>query len=223
MYFDIASPQWVSVTGNCSSFGVSQLPANGYTIPQNSVALLPLGHYVLIAGSSSNSQANAIPGVFAYGPWFFILEAMEGPCVTPAFSVTRSAQAYCPGSIVTLGCVVTSSPQGTLSFQWWRGSQSNQISGANSQTFVMTSLDAMSQGTYGCTVTNPCGESSIASVVVQQCITDISCNGTVDVTDIFVFLQLWFSRDPRADFNHFNGINVGDIFDFLGSWFSGCS
>jgi hypothetical protein len=47
-------------------------------------------------------------------------------------------------------------------------------------------------------------------------------DGLLTVQDIFDFLVLWFSSDPRADVNGTNGVNITDIFDFLTAWFAGC-
>jgi YVTN family beta-propeller protein len=51
---------------------------------------------------------------------------------------------------------------------------------------------------------------------------DVDGNFTVNVADIFAFLNVWFAGDPRADFNGVGGINVQDIFDYLNAWLSGC-
>jgi hypothetical protein len=44
----------------------------------------------------------------------------------------------------------------------------------------------------------------------------------VGVQDLFLFLELFFREDPRADVNELGGISVQDIFDFLAAYFSGC-
>ena len=51
---------------------------------------------------------------------------------------------------------------------------------------------------------------------------DANADLTVTVTDIFTFLTLWFSGDPRADFNGVGGVNVQDIFAYLTAWFGKC-
>ena len=55
------------------------------------------------------------------------------------------------------------------------------------------------------------------------CPADYDCNGAANLQDIFSFLALWFSRDPRADFNGLTGVTVQDIFDFLSAYFTGCA
>ncbi|MBY0313504.1 MAG: alkaline phosphatase family protein [Phycisphaerales bacterium] len=60
------------------------------------------------------------------------------------------------------------------------------------------------------------------SVSVQNaaCATDHNNSGSVDVTDIFAFLNDWFAGD--ADFNRDAQNTLQDIFDFLNAWFAGC-
>ena len=50
------------------------------------------------------------------------------------------------------------------------------------------------------------------------CRCDTNANGTLEVQDIFDFLNLWFAGSPQADFNG-GGLSVQDIFDFLSCWF----
>jgi len=44
----------------------------------------------------------------------------------------------------------------------------------------------------------------------------------VTVQDLFSYLGLWFSLDPRADFNSDQSVTVQDLFSFLTAWFGGC-
>jgi hypothetical protein len=66
------------------------------------------------------------------------------------------------------------------------------------------------------------GPSDIAFYVVGPCAPDFDRNGSVNVLDIFAFLNAWFSGDMSADYNHDGALSVLDIFDFLNSWFVGC-
>jgi len=54
------------------------------------------------------------------------------------------------------------------------------------------------------------------------CAPDFNQNGTLEVQDIFDFLNAWFALDPRTDFNGVGGVTTQDIFDFLNAWFTGC-
>jgi ELWxxDGT repeat protein len=57
--------------------------------------------------------------------------------------------------------------------------------------------------------------------VVTFCNADFNQNGAIELTDIFAFLNAWFTGDPSADFNQQNGVELGDIFAFLNAWFAG--
>ena len=54
------------------------------------------------------------------------------------------------------------------------------------------------------------------------CLADFNNSGTIEVQDIFDFLNAWFAGSPSADFNRSGGLEVQDIFDFLNGWFAGC-
>ncbi|MBY0311624.1 MAG: glycoside hydrolase family 16 protein [Phycisphaerales bacterium] len=54
------------------------------------------------------------------------------------------------------------------------------------------------------------------------CVADVNNSGTLDIVDVFEFLNAWFSVAPIADFNRSGDITVQDIFDFLNTWFQGC-
>jgi hypothetical protein len=53
-----------------------------------------------------------------------------------------------------------------------------------------------------------------------RCPADIDTDGVRTVDDIFVFLNLWFASDPRANFDGMGGITIDDIFIFLNAWFA---
>jgi hypothetical protein len=54
------------------------------------------------------------------------------------------------------------------------------------------------------------------------CPADFNCSGTLEVQDIFDFINAWLASDPHADFNRVNAVTIDDIFDFLNAWFTGC-
>jgi hypothetical protein len=57
---------------------------------------------------------------------------------------------------------------------------------------------------------------------VVDCPPDFNANGTLEVQDIFDFLNAWFAGYADADFDGANGLQVADIFAFLNAWFAGC-
>jgi YVTN family beta-propeller protein len=52
---------------------------------------------------------------------------------------------------------------------------------------------------------------------------DVDASLSINVGDVFAYLNLWFSGDARADFNGLGGVNTQDIFDYLNAWFAGCT
>ncbi|HMN41109.1 MAG TPA: GC-type dockerin domain-anchored protein [Phycisphaerales bacterium] len=56
----------------------------------------------------------------------------------------------------------------------------------------------------------------------RTCPADFNGNGTLEVADIFAFLNAWFAGSPAADFDGLSGLQVADIFAFLNAWFAGC-
>ncbi|HMN40777.1 MAG TPA: GC-type dockerin domain-anchored protein [Phycisphaerales bacterium] len=57
---------------------------------------------------------------------------------------------------------------------------------------------------------------------VPGCAADYNLSGSLEVQDIFDFLNGWFAGNPAADFNENGQLQVQDIFDFLNAWFAGC-
>jgi probable HAF family extracellular repeat protein len=59
-------------------------------------------------------------------------------------------------------------------------------------------------------------------VSLPGCGADFNGSGSLEVQDVFDYLNAWFAGDIRADFNRVNGLEVQDIFDYLSAWFAGC-
>jgi hypothetical protein len=79
---------------------------------------------------------------------------------------------------------------------------------------VILSLNLISS-----TITNSNTANISATGTRIACACDTNANGSLDVQDIFDYLNLWFAGSPSADFNG-GGLTVQDIFDFLACWFS---
>jgi hypothetical protein len=63
---------------------------------------------------------------------------------------------------------------------------------------------------------------SASFVRVRACPSDYNGTGTLEVQDIFDYLNGWFAGNLRADFNRNGTLAVQDIFDYLNAWFAGC-
>jgi hypothetical protein len=55
-----------------------------------------------------------------------------------------------------------------------------------------------------------------------SCRADFNNSGTLEVQDIFDFINGWFAQATAADFNNSGTLEVQDIFDYLNAWFAGC-
>ncbi len=66
------------------------------------------------------------------------------------------------------------------------------------------------------------GSQDLAFYPNYSCPADFDHSGTVDVLDIFAFLNTWFSGSPTADVNNSGTLTIQDVFDFLNGWFAGC-
>lgn len=53
------------------------------------------------------------------------------------------------------------------------------------------------------------------------CTADFDGSGTLDVVDVIVFINAWFTQTPVADIDG-GGVGVSDVFAFLNAWFAGC-
>lgn len=56
----------------------------------------------------------------------------------------------------------------------------------------------------------------------SKCLGDFDGSQTIDVSDIFQFLQAWFNGQAMGDVDASRSNTVTDIFQFLRSWFQGC-
>jgi probable HAF family extracellular repeat protein len=73
-----------------------------------------------------------------------------------------------------------------------------------------------------CILTNSCGSLASEEGTYSICPADFNCSSSLEVQDIFDFLNAWLASDPRANFNGAGGLNTQDIFDYLNAWFAGC-
>jgi subtilisin family serine protease len=60
-----------------------------------------------------------------------------------------------------------------------------------------------------------------AALATVPCRADVDLSGTVTVDDIFVYLNLFFARDPRADINASLDVDLDDLFLLINTWFAG--
>jgi hypothetical protein len=63
---------------------------------------------------------------------------------------------------------------------------------------------------------------SASAVPPISCRADVNQNGSIEIADVFDFLDAWFAGDPSTNFDGVNGLQIADIFAFLDAWFAGC-
>ncbi len=106
------------------------------------------------------------------------------------------------------------------------------VSGATTSALAISSLASSDRGIYTVKVSNGCGYVLSQNSTLGDCPADHNGSGSLEVQDIFDFLNDWFAGCvgtplpggciADADFNG-GGLAVQDIFDFLNAWFAGCS
>ncbi|HMN42290.1 MAG TPA: GC-type dockerin domain-anchored protein [Phycisphaerales bacterium] len=62
----------------------------------------------------------------------------------------------------------------------------------------------------------------VAQHGLPRCSADFNDDQSIDVQDIFSYLNAWFMAHPKADMNANERTEVQDIFDFINLWFQGC-
>lgn len=111
---------------------------------------------------------------------------------------------------------------GVLNYSWRK--EGIDMPGEDGPELTIDPLTLADSGQYQCVVSNACGEviSIAATLTVTECRADYDQSGTVQVSDIFDFLNDWFRARNGADFNRNGHVEIQDVFDFLNAWFTGC-
>jgi hypothetical protein len=73
-----------------------------------------------------------------------------------------------------------------------------------------------------CVSLGPCGGFTSSEAPYTICPADFNCSNSVEVLDIFDFLDVWFAAGHASDFDHNGVLQTNDIFVFLNAWFTGC-
>ncbi|HVU64531.1 MAG TPA: GC-type dockerin domain-anchored protein [Phycisphaerales bacterium] len=201
----------VSVSGGVPPYTVT-LNNGGGTLMGSSplnFSVSPAGQTVYSVSSATDSRGCAIT---ASGS----ATVMVNPVPGAPTGAMASHRFVCPGGATTLSATA---PSGSV-VDWFTGScGGTAVAGGASPTVnptVATTYYARSRTTAGGCVSATC-----ATVSVTICRVDFNCSGTLEVQDIFDFLNAWFAGSPSADYNG-GGLSVQDIFDYLNAWFAGC-
>jgi hypothetical protein len=98
-----------------------------------------------------------------------------------------------------------------------------RIEGVATSLLTIRGPTIQDNGAYHLQVTSDCGSAaSPLRRIAVACAADLSSDGTVDVFDLLIFLDLWFGFDAGADLDDDLFITVFDLLEYLDSWFAGC-
>jgi hypothetical protein len=75
---------------------------------------------------------------------------------------------------------------------------------------------------YMIRVGSAAGATGAGTLSLAICRPDFNGSGTLDIQDIFDYLNAWFAGSLRADYNQIDSLTVQDIFDMINGWFAGC-
>lgn len=140
------------------------------------------------------------------------------------------------GSSLTLSAVALPGydAQGAVQYSWRRdgvplvdsgSGASASIDGSATATLRITNLGSADSGEYTCHITNACGtriHQAGTVDVVFICRADLDASGALESSDIFVFLNAWFTGSIQGDFDRDGDRDPADIFAFLNAYFAGC-
>lgn len=201
----------VTVTGGVGPFTVTLNNGGGTLMGVSPVVfnLAPGSTTTYAVSSATDSRGCAVS---ASGSATVTVVQIPGAPTAP----TATKRFVCPGGSTMLSATVP----GGQTVDWFTGScGGSAVPGGATPTVtpaVATTYYARARTTTGSCVSTTC-----ATKVITICRADFNCSGTLEIQDIFDFLNAWFAGNPAADFNG-GGLAVQDIFDFLNAWFAGC-
>lgn len=214
---------------------------NGQTYQVRVVRFVMLANYAITPSNvnfsvytDGNNGTRPVPGQFVYGSW------ASRPRVRAIGQVNQTYSAY-EVMYVLAGGELTLEPG-----RYWISPQSIGYTDLNSTppffgtAFVASSTSSTvfgekantAQGVPPNGVLSPwllpfccAGPGDLAvyidAVTPDELVSDINCDQTGSVQDIFDFLALWFGGRVSADVNLSGDVTVQDIFDYLAKWFAG--
>jgi hypothetical protein len=99
------------------------------------------------------------------------------------------------------------------------------VAGSGSASMTLSGLAPFgsSVASFRVNATGPCGMATSGVLNLSVCAADFNCSGSIEIADIFAFLNAWLAGDPHTDCNGIPGLQVQDIFTFFTLWFNGCS
>jgi hypothetical protein len=117
---------------------------------------------------------------------------------------------------------------GTLTYRWRKNAvpllegQAGRFHGVFGPTLSITNITAADDASYDCVVGSICSVLLSDAASITICRADFNCSGSLEVADVFDYLNAWMAADPRADFDAAPGLTTNDVLAFITAWFAGC-
>ncbi|HMN40040.1 MAG TPA: immunoglobulin domain-containing protein [Phycisphaerales bacterium] len=147
-------------------------------------------------------------GFLTYTPNLAGLQSTTSTCACTAPAITAQPGPFARYNGQTATFAITATATGTPTYTWKRNgvplANGGRISGANTNTLVINPVARngsesawTDSGAYTCDVTNVCGTAtSSVYFTALWCAADFNQTGTLEVADIFTFLNAWFAGCP---------------------------
>jgi hypothetical protein len=165
------------------------------------------------------NQASITPTEgFGAAQWSKAPAFLAGPQNATVCATNGTAQA-------TFTVMVSGTPAPML--RWYRGATALtdglRISGSTTNMLTIAAIGPGDLGQYTCVATDACSSSTTSNAAsLSTCIADFDCSGAKNIDDIFIYLNAWFTNDPRCDVTAPASITIDDLFVFINIWFAGC-
>jgi hypothetical protein len=142
----------------------------------------------------------------------------------PPLTVNAPTDAtVCAGGGIVM---TTSTSDATAAFQWFKDGQlvADDAVHAGAQSNALSILNARPSdaGVYTCEVSTACATATTPGASLRVCVADFTCDGARTIDDIFVYINAWFTGNPRCDVDPVAGVSIDDLFVFINIWFAGC-
>jgi hypothetical protein len=139
----------------------------------------------------------------------------------PVIDTEPSAATACLGGLAHFSVHAV----GASAYQWRKDGNpldTSEIPSAAAADLELGGVRTFYAGVYDCVVSGECGNVTSDGASLSVCVSDATCDGSVNSQDFFAFLVHFFALDARADVNDDGGVTSQDFFDFLGAFFAGC-
>ncbi len=130
----------------------------------------------------------------------------------------------CDGGTFTMRAFATGT--GPFTFQWFQNQNqmfdNDRVTGTNTDTLTIRSIQNIDLDFYLCSITNSCGEILLQGPWLTLCRPDFNCDDVVDFFDYLDFVDAFSEGSMQADFNDDQVVDFFDYLDFVQEFSTGC-